>query len=459
MDLIQIRHSYADKKDKWHIYTNTSLWTIWAILAHSGVDISLHDENIRETTSINSNIIGMSLLWAPYIPVAIETIQRLRKQFWDELVFILWGQVLTQKKSKKWEILWIDDNQFHNIFGDNVYNGMKPGILESLLKIKNLSHGHTIFLVPIYQKLSDEDFTAYFSKEISLYVSQWCKFDCDFCAAVKNQKEQYRDEIKIYEDLCYIVKRLQSVWKNEISIYMSNLDVFQSSKQLEWFADMMLQIKKDNPRFIFNLRGLAGTKSFIELDKSNPIVLEKLVKAGFSAVGYGVDGMWSEVWKGIKKPQNNEKDILDAIRLSKEKYDITPELLMVFWHIGVDTAQSLRDAYEFVEAMVEKYWAVPRPHIAKQYIPGNDGWKDARFQEQINLMIANPILFQSLDFTALASTITHSDKDFRDLVNYYYLKMCTLHGNTTLPIIPYDIWDSEKELDRKKRENTGKYDR
>jgi hypothetical protein len=47
---------------------------------------------------------------------------------------------------------------------------------------------------------------------------------------------------------------------------------------------MMLQIKKDNPGFAFSLRGLAGTKSFIDLDKSNPVVLEKLVKAGFNSV-------------------------------------------------------------------------------------------------------------------------------------------------------------------------------
>jgi hypothetical protein len=41
--------------------------------------------------------------------------------------------------------------------------------------------------------------------------------------------------------------------------------------------------------------------------------------------------------------------------LSKEKYNITPELLMVFGHNGVDTEKSLRNAYEFVEAMVQNY--------------------------------------------------------------------------------------------------------
>jgi hypothetical protein len=149
--------------------------------------------------------------------------------------------------------------------------------------------------------------------------------------------------------------------------------------------------------------------------------------------------MGPEIWKGIKKPQNNEKDILDAIRISKEKYDITPELLMVFGHVGVDTQESLSHAYEFVEAMVDKYGAVPRPHVAKAFIPGSDGRKDPKYEKEVDLLIQNPHLFQSLDFTALASKLTHPDKTFRNLVNYYYLEMCKIPGNTTLPILPYDI--------------------
>lgn len=112
---------------------------------------------------------------------------------------------------------------------------------------------------------------------------------------------------------------------------------------------------------------------------------------------------------------------------------------MVFGHVGVDTEQSLKHAYDFVEAMVDKYGAIPRPHIAKQCIPGNDGRSDSKFQKEVSMLIENPTLFQSLDFTALASKLTHPDTAFRDMVNHYYLEMCKLPGNTTQPIIPYDI--------------------
>ena len=132
MDLIQPRHSYADDKSQWIIYTNTSLRTIWSILDNKWIDITLHDENLSETKSLSSNIVWINLLWGPYIPVVIDTIQKLRKQFWNELTFVLGWQVLTQKKSKTWKVLWLDDVQFQKLFWENVYNGMKPWVLESL---------------------------------------------------------------------------------------------------------------------------------------------------------------------------------------------------------------------------------------------------------------------------------------------------------------------------------------
>jgi hypothetical protein len=49
---------------------------------------------------------------------------------------------------------------------------MRAGVLESLLKIPSIGSAHTISLIPMYEKLSDEKFKAYFSKEISLYIAQ-----------------------------------------------------------------------------------------------------------------------------------------------------------------------------------------------------------------------------------------------------------------------------------------------
>ena len=81
------------------------------------------------------------------------------------------------------------------------------------------------------------------------------------------------------------------------------------------------------------------------------------------------------------------------------------------------------------------------------------------FKDEITSLIQQPKLFQSLDFTALASTLTHPDPIFRELINYYYLEMCKLPGNTTLPIIPYELSDSAKVFEEKRQQNVEKFDR
>ncbi|MBP6910221.1 hypothetical protein KBC03_01330 [Patescibacteria group bacterium] len=68
------------------------------------------------------------------------------------------------------------------------------------------------------------------------------------------------------------------------------------------------------------MRGLAGTSFFVKIHNHYPHIVRKIVEAGFDNAGYGVDGIGEEVRKGIKKPQNNEKNILDAIEISRKEY-------------------------------------------------------------------------------------------------------------------------------------------
>lgn len=49
---------------------------------------------------------------------------------------------------------------------------MQEGTLEQVCNIQKLSTGYDVSLIPMYEKLSDTDFLTYFTKEISLYVSQ-----------------------------------------------------------------------------------------------------------------------------------------------------------------------------------------------------------------------------------------------------------------------------------------------
>lgn len=454
IDLIQPRHTYAPDPstgEKWHIYSNTSLWTFWAQLYHEERKIILHDENIKPA-SITSDLVGITLLWAPYIPTAQALIQRIRDEASHDIQFILGGQLLKPTKHG------LSDKQFSRLFWPWVYNWMKDEML-SKCAIRPEKSAYQTSLIPMYEQLSDENFLLYFSKEASFFVAQWCSQNCSFCAADKWIKEEYREHILYYQDLRYLLSRLTHLGKKYLSLYMSNLDVFQSPNELAIFVEILEQLKHEFPHFTLSLRWLAWVPYFLKLHTQHPNILHRLRNVWFSTVGYGVDGMGKEVWKWIKKPQNNEQNILDTIRLTKEKYDITPELLMVFGHDGIDTEKTLANAYAFTAHMVDTYGAIPRPHIAKSFIPRNDWRTKPIYAPQINTLITHSHLFQVLDFTALASDVTHQDQQTITLANKFYLEMCQLPWNTTQPILAYSHTDTQEERKQTDIANLGKYDR
>lgn len=455
IDLIQPRHTYAtpmSSGEPGQIYTNTSLRTIWALLHnHNGQTVTIHDENIQPA-SIHGDIVGINLLWAPYIPEAQKLIARIREEVWRDMQFIIGGQVARPGSRG------LTSAQRQQLFWPWVYNGMDPAQLMQLGLWWSSSQVQAS-LVPIYEMLPDDLFLRYFTHEISFYLSQWCNQHCSFCAAEKGQKETYRDHHVIHTDMTYIVERLERCGVHHLSAYLTNLDVFQTPGMLIVFTGIIEEIKRSHPSFSFSFRWLAWVSFFMKLHEKHSEILRKLREIGFNTVWYGIDGVWPEVRKGIKKPQNNEKNTLDALHLTRTEYDMTPELLMVFGHDGIDTKKTLEDAYIFTEEMVSRYNAAPRPHIAKPFIPGNDGWNDPRFQDKVNNIMHDPSLFQSLDFTAMASDVTHHSPALIKLANEYYYRMCLLPGNTTQPIIAYNTADSARLKQQKDAMNRGKFDR
>ncbi|PIZ44261.1 hypothetical protein COY32_06770 [candidate division WWE3 bacterium CG_4_10_14_0_2_um_filter_41_14] len=464
VDLIQPRHNYANppEVEKYgHIYLPTSLHTAGARLAHAGVDVRVQDENLRPL-EINSSNVGVNLLGAPYIPEVIKLQKRIQATTRDDLQFILGGQVMNG----------ISRAQQAQLFGPKSVNGNHDTELAQVfgLSPNALPKPESTSLIPVYEQISDEDMQEYLSREFSLYVSQGCKFACDFCAAVRTfrepatgqitrAKEVYRDLEILEKDLGYLIQRAIGLGLNKLDIYMSNLDVFQSPDQLLDFARVCKGLKQQYPNFQLNLRGLATVDSFLRAKDTKRESIEELAEAGFHTVGFGVDGMTPQVWKAVKKGHNTEEKCIEAIRSAREDFGLSPELLMVFGHYGVDTAESLQAAYAFTQDMVELYRAVPRPHVSKSFIPGNEGWLRPENADAVKLLIENPEAFQSLDFTALPSTLTHPDSEIRELAAKYYLKICSIPGNTTQHVKPITPDMSQQEIGEVKRYNVGRYDR
>ncbi|MSR87002.1 hypothetical protein EXS70_02410 [Candidatus Peribacteria bacterium] len=461
----------------------TSLLTAGSRAIQAGADIEFQDGNLRPLDLEHSDTVAVSLVGAPYIP-------EIRKQIGGRHRLILGGQVLNglvQKWTEKGvaidgRVLALQHEstqQFVRLFGMHAYNGNDDSEFAHALGIRpgDLPDVFHTSLIPAFEKLDDGVLRAYLSMEFSFFLSQGCKKDCSFCAAVRTSRdtagvlrkvgEQYRhmndginDKLPnvVEQDLRWLTENAESFNLQSLTLYLSNLDLFQTPSKLEQFADIVLALKKAYPGFQFRMRGLCTTESFVGACKDEPAVVRKMVDAGLYMLGFGIDGdpHAEDVKASIHKKFNTSENCLNAIRLSRE-HGITPETLMVFGH-EEDTQQTMTGAIRFAADMQDAYGAVPRPHLSKALIPGNDGWRDPLNAELVEMRLNNQDLFYNDDFTCRASSITHPDPLRRAQVNEAYEKMTRLERATTLPLFPREPADPELTALHEYL-NTGKYDR
>src|SRR3989339_705026 len=443
--LLQSRNNNADNEGLGQVYTPTSLWTAGSRLIQAGVEVDFQDGNLRPV-ELREGLVGATLLGAPYIP----EIRKMQADAGSGIRWVLGGRVISG----------LARSQMTELFGSETVNGNSDDELAEVLGIdkKDLPPQEETSLIPAYERISDEDMKEYLSHEISLYVSQGCIYGCDFCAAEHGKKEQYREMEITEKDMNYLVARAKKLGLASISIYMSNLDVFQTPEQILEFAKAMSRVRKNNGGFELKIRGLAGIFSFLNTRKINREAIEALAECGFDTVGFGVDGV-AGTWAKIHKGQNTEDGCVEAIRSTREDFGITPEMFMVFGHEGVDTQETLKEAYEFTMSMAEKYGAIPRPHVAKPFIPGNKGWRSTKYAGAIEQLMRDPRLFQGLDFTALPTALTHPDPVLRQAVTEYYLRICEIKGNTTNWLKAVEPGMSQQEMAEITAFNKGRYDR
>ncbi len=462
--LIQPRHNYAtpgEESTLGHVYLPTSLLTAGARLLQAGVKVQFFDENVNPVPFLDSEYVGINLLGAPYIPEVMRLQRCLVQDASEPLQFLLGGQVVSG----------LTPAQFQRLFGEQAHNGNDDATLARVLKIdpRSLPSPESTSLVPMYEKMTDHEMERYLSKEFSFYVSQGCRFDCNFCGAVRTTRdpltgeekkvtEAYRDPAVMEQDLDYLAVRAERLGIRELNIYLSNLDVFQTPRHLMEFAHLASRVQQQHP-VALRLRGLSTVTSFLQTHKHHPTVLDDLISTGFHTVGFGIDGMTPLVWHATGKDHNTEEKCINAIKIAREEYALTPEALMVFGHDKIDIPETLRLAVEFLRDMGEHYGTIPRPHVAKSFIPGNDGWSDPKHAEQVEALLAHPEAFQSLDFTALPSKLTHPDDEMRAVATAHYLLACALPGNTTQSVLPILPEHTPEEIADIQRQNQGKYDR
>lgn len=457
IQLIQPRHIYAPpiaKKKLGHIYMPTSLISIASVLNEAEVEIDIIDENINPNYDLG-NVVGINLLGAPYIPVVKDFEARLKKKYGDDFILFIGGQIVNG----------LSTVDFKQLFGATTLNGNSYNTLFNFFnKYTPLKTENNLSFIPIYEKINDTDLKLYLENEISIYLSQGCKYSCTFCSAERTKringkkifkKEIYRNIDLVTQDLKYLIEKAILFGLKELKIYLSNLDLFQTPNKLREFITEIESLKIPEG-FRLDFRGLATVASFLSLCKNDIELLKRFKSVGLTRVGYGIDGATAEVYKITNKPQNSQM-CLDAIRLTYE-LGITPETLMVFGHNNKENEESLRKAYEFSKDMYYKYGSYPRPHISKDIVPGNDGWTDPNNSKIIEAFYHDIKLFQNLDFTALPSEFTHPKKEFREMVSMYFIEICNLPSSLTQYVKPYNQSDSNDKKNEIQKFNESRYD-
>lgn len=455
IDLIQPRHIYAPSTGLGHIWMPTALLTIASMLLGAGVNVKLFDENIEEYKG-NSKNVGFNIFGVPYVALIQDKIKKLIQT--GREVFI-GGQTVKE----------VNEIDFQGMFPGAI-NGTDQRQLINKLNMERISDENQISLIPAYELIPDKEFKLYLEHNFSFYVANGCACSCSFCPADKGRCEVYRNMDIIYRDLTYLFKRAKRLGILKIKFYITNLDVFQTPALLKQFAETIIKVRKENPDISLEFTGLARVHTFLQCVKHHPETVELLVKAGYTTTGFGVDGYGKDVWKKIGKAGvwSNEEDegarSVLAAKLSRD-FGIKPETLMVFGHPGVDTEDSLRKAYEFTLFLYDEYGAIPRPHVAKNMVPRTDHWNNPENFRQKRLFLENPWMFQLLDFCCFATEFTHHTREFANLTNKYFEKICNIPGNETLPIFPIipeikngNIFISEKAIAHMMAKNEGNYD-
>jgi len=105
-----------------------------------------------------------------------------------------------------------------------------------------------------------------------------------------------------------------------------------------------------------------------------------------------------------------------------------------------DTIGSMAKNYFYTVAKAFTHGAVSRPYLAKQFVPGNEGWNSLEYKDSVEAAVENPDMFVNLDFAAFGSSFTHPRRFHRYVSNLAYLGIvATLEPfgrNATYPLIP-----------------------
>ncbi|MBI5392717.1 hypothetical protein HZA96_02505 [Candidatus Woesearchaeota archaeon] len=438
--ILLIRPEYPYGKPQ--LWMPTDLYKIAARFESVGIEATVADRNIEQLPENieQFDFIGIAAFGTPYIPSSLNIAKDVFSKTGKKP--ILGGQIIEQ----------LSVSEFSRIYGKNSLQSRNDNNTQQIVGVRALPAVGEVNIKEQLEKVPPEKLKQYLQNEFSLYVSQGCKYACNFCTAVRRRgKKRVRETFSttVGEDLDAILLKTAQLDMKQVKIYLSPLDAFQNPADFKKKLEEIIAVKKRYDVQL-QLRVLSRIDSFINALQAEPYLAELVQSAGISIIGFGVDGSTEEVWRSQHKGYKSLRQVDEAFSQSK-KLGITPEALLVMGYHSSgkqkgDTKESLQKTVSYAINRAEELGVVARPHIAKDFVPGNDGWNAIQWQAQKEIILNDPKLFKNLDFVAFASELTHPDPEFRALVNDAYLqiiKRLTPQGLcTTSPLQPYMVSNS-----------------
>jgi hypothetical protein len=396
-------------------YLPGGLMNLGSRLLMAGIETSFTDLNhvdiesqqVRQELD-DANVIGFTVLGAPYIPGVAYDVGRLRAIGYRQPIFI-GGEGVARLESidfKTWlggkGIVQIrNDKDLVNAIGTQV--GMKP-----------IPSAFETSMVPMLRRLSPNQLTRYLTQEFALFLSNGCIFGCKFCQAKKNSQEEYRTVQSLEDEVEFIAAHLRSVGHPSFTAYLTNLDLFQNPEQLAERLSVIHRICRQHG-ITPCLRGLATSKYTTLSCRQDHSLAYRLNYYGLKTVGFGADGADETTWRRENKRHNTLSELEMAVRMMKAA-GISSELLMV---LGLQDSQpreiftSIRFSFRHALRGI-----VVRPYLGKSRTPGGHWFEN---DPQVQLLQRDASLLSRLDYAMLGSRETHPRWQERWLANAAYL--------------------------------------
>ncbi len=407
--LVTLPNPYGRKQ----IYLGGSLPAVGSQMMHLGHDVTSIDLNIDTLQEARiqhilhkADIVALTIIGSPGIPNARHHINTIRSLTQADI--IVGGQAVDT----------LTREQFSTLFG--TYAVSRTEDLATVLECEHIPNAYTLPYWPVYEAMGDERLKKYLEHEMTLVLAQGCVFSCASCAAIKGVPEFFREQTAFQADLTYLCEKARAMSIQKLEFYASSLDFFQTPKILPQYLRIIAHVQKETGVTI-RIRCLATMACFLNAHAKIPQLSELLHQAGVWCIGFGVDGSDPEQWKEQKKGHNKLGNVPKAFSLCEEM-NIHTEMLMIIGFKQDNTKTMLKRLCTDVWLSLSSTWkwrnCSLRPYLAKEIVPGNDGWKHD--QALVEATMLNPSLFYNLDFCAFGSKLTHPNRILRWASNSAY---------------------------------------